>query len=147
MREMQKKLIEAFEMGSFVFNADGTGYLDPQQMMVLQKARMDFGAKCQDVALQYLKLHANPIAAKTAAKSDIQRFQSMTSPPEVGEDISPYFDFLQSEIGVWIDRESGKSEWKRSVTRFLLAVPNVFRMAALSLVAVMIGLAVWDVVR
>jgi hypothetical protein len=143
---MEKRIIEAFQMAPAVVELDQPGYADPQELMALQKVRMDFRTKCQDIALRYLKEHDSPVAAKAAASADVQRVRTGTTPDDPDFDLSPYFDVVHSELNEAIDRESRKSALLRNATRAVLAVPTLFRVAALALVAFMLVMAARDLI-
>ena len=114
--------------------------------MALQKVQMDFRVKCQDLSLRYLRIHLSPVAAKNAAKADVQRVRAGTKPVDPDEDLSSYFDLVQTELDESIDREARKSEWGRRLSRSVLVIPTFFRFAILALVAFMIVMASRDLI-
>ena len=143
---MEKKIIEAFKMAPAVVELDQPGYLDQQELAGLKVMQMHFRAKCQELALRYLRDHDSPVAAKNAAMADVQKVAAGTTPDDPDFDLTPYFDVVRKELKESIERESRKSAMERALTRGVMAVPSLFRIAFLGLVAIMLIFAARDLI-
>lgn len=120
------KLMEALQLSAFLLDADNAGYLGLEEGQAVQKAKLDFGWICDDIALRALKAVTNPASAKATVKGELLRMHSEFSDvwPSLDE---PALAHLQNSIFDAVDREGAKKEWQRQLSWLVHLLPMLLR--------------------
>ena len=130
-------------MSALLIDADGAGYLESHDVIAVQRLRHDFAVTCRSIALSLLQVHTDTNVAASALANELAQLRTSISQVGFEQDDAILFPFLEDHIRQALERESGKSELARNLSRFILLIPNAFRWASLSVIA---GVLIWAII-